>query len=117
MRMERRERQLANTAIAGVMRRVLGYEDKDDPTQNVEAMDWSKLTPGEVAQLAKTFVEISRLATNRPTSLSRSALSITPRDYEAAVNGLIEIFMRHVAPERRAAAAEEVNSFLADGAA
>jgi hypothetical protein len=116
MRMERRERQLANTAIAGVMRRVMGYEDKEDPARSVEAMDWSKLTPGEVAQLAKVFVEISRLATNRPTSLARNALAIMPRDYEAAVNGLIEIFMRHVVPERRAAAAEEVNAFLADGA-
>lgn len=115
MRMERREKQLANTAIAGIMRRVMGYEDKEDPSQSVEAMDWSKLTPGEVAQLAKTFVDISRLATNRPTSHIRSSLTISMQDYEDLANGLIEIFMRHVPEERRAYAAEQASAFLLEG--
>lgn len=115
MRMERREKQLANTAIAGIMRRVMGYEDKEDPSLNVEAMDWSKLTPGEVAQLAKTFVDISRMATNRPTSHIRSSLTISMQDYEDLANGLIEIFMRHVPEERRAYAAEQASSFLLEG--
>lgn len=114
-RMEARERRLANVAVAGVMRRVMGYEDKEDPSQSVTAIDWSALTPSEVAQLAKTFVEIGRLATHRPTSLSRSVLSISSSDYEKAVNGLIEIFMRHLPPERRSSAAEEANAFLTEG--
>jgi hypothetical protein len=114
-RMEGRERRLANVAISGVMRRVIGYKNPDDPSEDVEPMDWSKLTPSEVAQLSKTFVEISRLATNRPTSLNKSVLAIDRKDYEDVVNGLIDIFMRIMPTELRALAAERASAFLAKG--
>lgn len=114
-RMEQREMTLANVAIAGVMRRVLGYTDDKDKSKSVEQIDWSKLTPSEVAQLAKTFVDISRMATNRPTSMHKSVLAIDRKDYENVVNGLIEIFMRIVPAELRSLAAERANAFLAKG--
>lgn len=114
-RMEQREMTLANVAIAGVMRRVLGYKDPEDEKKDVQQMDWSQLTPGEVAQLAKTFVDISRMATNRPTSMTKNVLSIDRKDYENVVNGLIDIFMRLLPAELRAVAAERASALLAKG--
>jgi hypothetical protein len=97
------------------MRRLMGYEDPEDPSKNVDPIEWSKLTPGEVAQFAKVFGDEIRLLLHKPTSLNRSVLSIATRDYEAAVGGLIDIFMRHLPEERRAAAAEEADAFLKEG--
>lgn len=114
-RIEARQRTNANIVLGGIARRLVGYEDPEDPSKNVEPIDWSKLTPGELAQLAKVFGDDLRLIFKRPTSLTRSVLFIAPRDYETAVGGLIEILMPYIPLERRPVAAEEANAFLQAG--
>jgi hypothetical protein len=114
-RMVRRERLLSGIALTGVMRRLLGYEDPEDPSNNVAALDWSKLTPRQVAYLARTFTNIERQATQRPTTLAMKSLTISARAYEDLGNNLIAILLSHVPAERRALAAEAVDLYLTTG--
>lgn len=109
-RLQRMELQLGRGLIAGAIQRLFGFES-DDPTKNVEAIEWDKVTPGELAILARLGVDVSRLATNRPTSLIKAALMITSAEFIGSTRDLTELAMRHIPDERKPIFAEEVRAY------
>lgn len=111
MRLNRMELQFGRGLIAGAIRRLFGFNDKDDPTKNVEAINWSQVTAGELAILGRLGVETTRLATNRPTSLVKAALMITSAEYVATTRDLTELAMRHIPDDRKPIFAEEVRAY------
>jgi hypothetical protein len=110
-RLQRMELQFGRGLIAGAIRRLFGFNDEANPTQNVEAIDWNQVTPGELAILGRLGIETARLATNRPTALVKAALMITSTEFIEATRDLTELAMRHIPDERKPLFAEEVRAW------
>lgn len=112
-RMARTEATLGRALVSGALRRAVGHIDPNDPTKSVDSLNWNELSAGEVAHLARVGVDISRISTNRATSLVKGALMIHAREYEEDMTLLTQALFVYIPDERKPAAAEWVRAFAA----
>lgn len=115
LQFERGEFQLIRVLRGGVMRRLVGFDGGDDPTQAVEAIDLNQLTPRDVAAWSR---EASRMASSRPErrmqrreALAKAA-SLSEAELVRAVKDLFEIFDSFVPGEAKPLAAEMIRAYL-----
>jgi hypothetical protein len=96
---------------SAALRRIIGYQDPDDPSKSVEPLDLNKVTAAEAALLAREGVKISRISTGRPTELISGKMLITAAEYARDMEALIEIFWPYIPEHARGTVAEEIRAF------
>lgn len=109
-RMNRMEISMGRAAMSLALKRIIGAPREGDNAE-VEPLDPNKMTAGEVAMLGRFGVDVTRLATGRPTQLIKGAFLITAAEASQMTGDLVEMLMRHIPDERKAMAAQEVQAY------